>query len=342
MTVRHRATATLLALLACTGAEATSFDCRQARTPMERALCGNAELSRRDEHLAQTYQRALQALSPAGAAALKTAQRSWLRHVQKVCTPAQAPQPHAADEPCLMNHLQDRIRELDQAGVKLGALTLTHVDDYATRPAPPGDDTGSPGRVVTRHVGLLQFDGAVTPAVLAWNRAQAVADTPAVPQDGGDDTADTDSDTFIGCASERLLSVRSTSYLYAHGAAHGASASTITTTLLSADMRPMTASDLFASKSSWQAQLPTLFWQAHRRNPDALNTAQAEQAIRAAAANERRWLITPQGLQISMEIYEAGSYAETPGPITVPWEVLKPLLIDKSAPACTFSSLDRP
>ncbi|MFG6489419.1 lysozyme inhibitor LprI family protein [Roseateles sp. BYS78W] len=340
MTTQHRAVAALLALLSCASASAASFDCRQARSPMEQAICGNAVLSTLDERMARSYQRALLVLSPAGAAALKASQRSWLRYVQKVCTPAQDAQPRPAGEACLMNELNSRIRGLDQAGVKLGALVLTHVDQYATHPAPAGDDTGSPGRVVTRHVGRLQFDGPVTPAVQAWNRAQTPPTPPAAPRDSDDDeSADTDSDTLIGCASDKLLSVQATSYFYAHGTPHGSGGHATTTTLLQAGMRAMTAADLFAPQADWKTRLPTLFWQAHLRQPNALKTAEAEQAIRAAAADETRWLITPTGLQVSMEIYEAGGYAETPVPITVTWDMLKPLLIDKSAPACDFSSL---
>ncbi|KVM71551.1 hypothetical protein WJ60_08500 [Burkholderia ubonensis] len=40
-------------------AVAASFDCRAARTDVERAICGDAELSRLDEQLDDTYRVAL-------------------------------------------------------------------------------------------------------------------------------------------------------------------------------------------------------------------------------------------------------------------------------------------
>ena len=255
---RNRAIAALLASLSCAGACAASFDCKQAKTPTEQAICRSAALSALDVRMAQSYQRALQALSPTGATALRASQRAWLRYVPQVCAPSRA-----VDENCLTRELQDRIRRLDQTGLKLGALVLTRADRYDARRGLPGDDTGSPAGVVTHSVGHVQIDAATTPAELAWNRTRQPTQPPAEPRDADDDSnADVHSDATIACASERLLSIESTTYQYNHGAAHGSYATAATTVLLKAGLRPLTAADLFAADSGWQANLPTLFWQA--------------------------------------------------------------------------------
>lgn len=340
ITTQHRAMAAMLALLSCAGARAASFDCRQAKTPMERAICGNAALSALDERMAQSYQRAMAALSPAGGAALKTSQRTWLRYVPQVCRPA--PPTQAPDVACLTKELQQRVQRLDQAGVKLGTLVLNHVDQYDARPSPPGDDNGRSAGLVIHQVGQVQIDGATTPAQLAWNHAQKAPEAPDLPRDGdNDDDADVFIDTTIACGSERLLSLQTTSYRYPHGAAHGLYAFAATTVLPQAGMRPLTAADLFDPASGWRTRLPALFWQAHVADADASQTAEVEQAVRAVAADEHRWLITPAGLRVSFDAYEAGSYAGTPGPITVAWAALKPLLAGHQAPVCDVSFIDK-
>ena len=64
---------------------AASFDCRAAKTPQEKTICADPELSKLDESLAGAYRTLRASLSPAGAAEVQEDQRAWLRWVQKVC-----------------------------------------------------------------------------------------------------------------------------------------------------------------------------------------------------------------------------------------------------------------
>lgn len=67
-----------IALLTSTGAHAASFDCGAARSPIEHAICNDAQLSALDSDLADAYRAALNKHG-ADADALKGAQRAWLK-----------------------------------------------------------------------------------------------------------------------------------------------------------------------------------------------------------------------------------------------------------------------
>ncbi|MDR1888805.1 MAG: lysozyme inhibitor LprI family protein [Zoogloeaceae bacterium] len=67
--------------LACTPAFAASFDCGQAKTAVERAVCADSELSALDEDLARVWGAALKRQSDDEAIeALRAEQRNWLKN----------------------------------------------------------------------------------------------------------------------------------------------------------------------------------------------------------------------------------------------------------------------
>lgn len=80
---------------------AASFDCSEARTRIEKALCADAELSRLDELLGRFYRGARQQLAE-NASCLETDQRHWLRAVRDAC----------ADAACLKKVYLERLAEL--------------------------------------------------------------------------------------------------------------------------------------------------------------------------------------------------------------------------------------
>jgi uncharacterized protein len=60
-------------------AEAAGFDCKRAKSLVEKQICGVPELSRRDGEVAALYTRTLAVLAKDGAASLREEQRGWLR-----------------------------------------------------------------------------------------------------------------------------------------------------------------------------------------------------------------------------------------------------------------------
>jgi uncharacterized protein len=106
-----------------------SFDCRQARVPVERLICASPELSGLDEMLARSYTVAVGALGMAGGC-LRSDQSRWLRAVRNACQ----------DDACLRRAYQLRLGELNP--FQPGA---TFVKDASAGPAlvavvPPGTE----------------------------------------------------------------------------------------------------------------------------------------------------------------------------------------------------------
>ncbi len=80
---------------------AASFDCGEARTRIEKAVCADAELSHLDELLGRFYHGARQQLAE-NSACLETDQRRWLRAVRDAC----------AGAACLKKVYLERLAEL--------------------------------------------------------------------------------------------------------------------------------------------------------------------------------------------------------------------------------------
>lgn len=71
------ATLALLGLFAGSAAQAASFDCNKARTPMEKAICSDMKLSALDDELNAAYKAALE--RSGSKEAIRRWQRDWLK-----------------------------------------------------------------------------------------------------------------------------------------------------------------------------------------------------------------------------------------------------------------------
>lgn len=160
------AVALSLAILSClpVAAHAASFDCRAARTNVEQAICGDAELSRLDEQLDETYRIALGRSKDAAAAQLRATQRTWIR--------SRLPADGHVDASALQQAYRQRIAELralpdfPDAGKDGGGSTFRLADvsrefDFTVRmsvncPVPTGKDSvdcDGPGRIAVYRKG---------------------------------------------------------------------------------------------------------------------------------------------------------------------------------------------
>jgi uncharacterized protein len=346
-----RAALAALALAACTGAHAASFDCKAARSPAEKAICGSPKLSALDDRMAQDYARAVHALSPAGAAQLKDSQRNWLRFAARVCVPRAAKGGGEPPAECLSREYERRLGQLAQAGVRIGPYVFNRVDYHsAVRVGLHDDGAGNYPGFVTEHVAFAQIDAPLTTVTIAWNAAQRVE--PPSPDTGDDRVAETtdddpasdnDVDFELGCVGPRFISLSKKTAYFVHGSAHGGYDHEVHDVVFAPAMRKMTAGDVFGANSGWKTRLPGLFWNVYTQGREATDDLPSiKEAIQASAANPERWLLTPAGLQISFDADEAGCYACNPGPLTVPWATLKPMLASPDIAACKAPPAARP
>jgi uncharacterized protein YecT (DUF1311 family) len=94
----------MLLCLCCWGtAQAASFDCEQARTPVEKLICADPQLEDLDVELSEAYGAAQKELPPAEAGRLRQEQLLWLRNTRNRC----------ADAACLIQAHKTRVNALD-------------------------------------------------------------------------------------------------------------------------------------------------------------------------------------------------------------------------------------
>jgi uncharacterized protein len=84
---------------------APSFNCEQARSGTETAICADENLSRLDAQMGRSYREVLRRASPEMEASIKSEQRQWLRNRDQQCT---------SDPACIATQLSSRTQQLQQ------------------------------------------------------------------------------------------------------------------------------------------------------------------------------------------------------------------------------------
>jgi len=307
---------------------AASFDCASAKAPREKLICGDATLSELDGQLGRAYQARRALLSPHGADMLQRSELSWLHFITLICPLDHKENNGSLDQPttCLQRRYQERLTQLAKVGQRLGPFVFNRIDLYAAEPAP--DEGGSAGGFYIEHAAYPQIDNPPSPSAEAWNK-QSLKTLPT-----GDDCdagqGDEDVDFGIGYANERLISVQWSDSVYCHGTPHGMFSSKVANIVLQPVPHPLTEEDLFGTDGVWKEKLKAMFWDALRLKgwkPSELQAESVKAEIEADVIEPEKWLFTEEGLEVSFNAYEGGCYACNPGPVTVPWAKLKPLLL---------------
>lgn len=135
MSRRFFALALLLCCLSASTVQAQSFDCTKSQLQVERWICGDRELSKLDEHLAEQFAIAQRYLDKAFLSSIRDAQRRWLAQ-RNACQNAA----------CVLGHYRSRARELGTQieGVerevvhRVRDLFLGHVDRATNVSIPDG------------------------------------------------------------------------------------------------------------------------------------------------------------------------------------------------------------
>jgi len=143
--------AALIAIFLLDGTvQSASFPCDKARSAVEKAICGNPELSTLDEHLGRYYSAARSALKSADSC-LVNDQRNWLRARRDACS----------DAGCLRQAYLRRLAELDplQPGVtRIKNIELPSVKALVWIVPPALDQVAAP---VNKQAKPLVAQGAI-------------------------------------------------------------------------------------------------------------------------------------------------------------------------------------
>ncbi len=91
----------LIICLAISNVHAASFDCKKAKTDIEKMICSDGEASQFDEELALKYKKALALVSYKDQ--MKKQQQEWIKTLRNTCK----------DETCLQREYRDRIAALN-------------------------------------------------------------------------------------------------------------------------------------------------------------------------------------------------------------------------------------
>ena len=122
--------------LATPTTRAASFACDKATRPVEKAVCGSAEVSELDDYLGRYYSAARQALAHADRCVVSD-QRAWLRGVRDAC----------ADVACLRREYLARLavlHALQPGASRLRQVALPAVPPLVWVVAPAADEVAAP------------------------------------------------------------------------------------------------------------------------------------------------------------------------------------------------------
>jgi uncharacterized protein len=307
-------------------AQAASFDCAKAATPVEKAICSNPELSRRDEVLAKAYATALGGLSDEARAAVQTGQRAWLDFAGLACTTDARPFSQLLSDDqqaCLAAVYSARIGTLADSRMQ-GDWRFYPVSSFALVDDP---DPDSYQGVATKEVTSPRIDDP-SEAAQTFNNLMVEADAQVKPdpEDEGYATSDTTDSTTIESVTTHRISLVTDSYWMGHGAAHGNYGITYTHYLVD-EGRMMEASDLFGGEG-WQAALGKLALDELDRTIDGGIWDESRAEVPKAAADPSRWNLTDRGLEIVFQPYEVTAYAAGAPTITISWDKLTDYLAE--------------
>ena len=322
-------------------AQSPSFDCHNATTPREHAICTTPDLAALDVKVATAYKSTLASLSLNAAQQVRSDQREWLHWLDCVCP--RSTLPTGTTPECLTNFYNDRLKQLTTGRPK--------IDNVAFYPRAhfifvPSDSTSTDNEDPNFGYGEFawpQIDNP-TPTQRAWNNAVYAATlkiaccSDASSKPSFEATVDSDGYVFSGytltAANSRLIDVNLIISTYNWGAAHPLSGQVSFAWWLD-QQRPLKPTDIFSPNIAWHQKLAALTLAKLLKDPgpDALwkqgtpdNPGELEKAVAGGVIDPKSWNISSEGLTITFGSYEVGPYSTGWPSATLAWQELHNIL----------------
>lgn len=299
------------------GAEAASFDCKKAKTEVEKTICTSAELSRLDDRMAASYADAISKLSPEGKKILRIGQQRWLKFIRALCKDAMV---YRDTESCLRQKYEDRISDLSVAALQVGNFVFSRVDDYDVILKPKSEryDMGA----YIHQVSYPRIDMPANTKTRAWNTSKMKGIAAGYECDEGD--GDTEISFNLEKKTSALVRVIFSEGYVCHSMGGGYE-DRVEFIDLSKGLSPLRPESIFNGTTEWLAYLTTRSIElVSAKNPDLGNLSQSRREVGAVVEDIERWDFRAEGLTIYFSKYDLGGSGGYE--ITIPWSDLQPYL----------------
>lgn len=291
----------LLVLVCPLWAQAASFDCEKAASPRERLICSDGYLSQLDSDLARLYHLAMSATD----GALLASQRQWIKDSTARCP---------SDVKCL---IQDYEQRRSATVDLLRAAVLEKADTVKA----------GPYSFKQPRVPLGGNQNFISYPILIGQPEDVAAGFNALSMPPNkwfyDDCEEQNADSHAGFATDKVVTLDESSWMYCEGAAHGYGTESARTIVMRPKPHLIKAEDLFRADAVWQAKLADLSVAALKEEISL--DADQEKSVRDSAAKPENWAVTPQGLKIQFG-FLAG-YLSGQSSASIAWSKLDGLLL---------------
>lgn len=335
--------ALVFGLSVCGAARAASFDCKLAKTDIERAICSDKDLSAADDRMAAAY-KATMAMAPAEVQAeIREDQRTWVRSLTTVCKSDTVALAHTAARrtelvSCLKEQYKSETAALQQRVVKKGGVVFV-MRSVTLKVKDAPDDTGVKDAETNPGYGTLT---AIWPQALsdapewvAWNAAMLLE---AQKMAGGDGktaggwksewATGTDSDVtaMLESVTSQMVSANLANDSMGHGAAHPNESYEQFYWLLT-ERRRLKATDVFTAGSEWEKVIASKCRESLKEQvgDDFESYAGKDFAgtLQDVISKPENWEIDEKGITVNFPEYSVTPRAQPVEPVLVPWSALE-------------------
>jgi uncharacterized protein YecT (DUF1311 family) len=324
-------TATLLCLGSMT-AHAASFDCTQAKQPAEKLICSVPDLSKIDGEMGVLYKKNLEVLSPHAVQWVKESQKEWLAYWPSLCVNEVGKIDPLSETTlrCAKGEYQTRISILNRQKRLANGLITYPVSHYRVMKSTAGVEFV---KLAHHSENRMAIDIDQAPAD---QKAQAIAlntwldasqGLNATGEGEGDDETINDTEVdeaLIASAQSQILSLRRSTYLYGHGAAHPVSTALQRHYNLNIQA-PLTAQQVFSSPDFGEP-LGHLVEKALKKLLKENYAVDKFETLKALVIQPDHWTFDAKGLIVSFDPYEVAPYVAGAPEVSLPWTALKDLL----------------